>query len=697
MQVYGNSNKVSIKILSAILVTLVVAYLPVSSFHFVLKNDSFTGYFPPKFFISESLHASYLPLWDPYLNYGFPIYADMSAGFWNPITWLVAGTFGYNAYTYTLEELFYILISGIGMFYLTSYWKIVKPVRFISAISYMCCGYFVGHLQHLNWLEGAAFLPWTFFGYLLCLQRFSLKRILFAGLSFYMLLVSAHPGLIIAAFYFILSFGIGKIYVGYKSGKVQFLKKFLLSNSVLIFTILLLSLGLIISYSEIIPFITRGEKLAPGAAQAEPTTIESWISFVFPFAVSQNFPFQHLFHNDHTVRNCYIGLVMLLFLMLALVSQKNRWQYFFLITGFAFLLLSAGGIIKTFAYKWVPLIGYVRINGEFRIISLFCFILAGTIALNNHIRNGWKYDWKLRAVLNAVYVVLILTILGCTIIIIYTNESIFYDLRAQSNGESITSFLKKGIDTFSIYDCFLIQGILQLIFWSLIYRGINRRKLNLLVYACVLDLIFATLMNIPYTGVSKSTVKEFQSIIDRSPKNIPIPKLQPVTMNAMESPAVERMIGPWGWYNKQIGSVEEIAYPIAFKSTKKFFNSDLKDSADMKPYAFLENNPEASTILVKHFSPTVMDFSVSSTKNSGFILKQNIYKGWTCRVDNQTVSIDTALITFMKCQLTQGSHEIKFEFKRPVISWSLWFNFALVIVGFAFITYTIIRNRLLTL
>src|SRR6476469_7222733 len=107
MQDYINSKRQSLKTIVMFLLVLLIAYLPVSTFLFFIKNDAFNGYFPPKFFMSESIHAGYLPLWNPYINYGIPQYGDMSSGFWSPVTWLIASTVGYNAYTFTLEVLLY--------------------------------------------------------------------------------------------------------------------------------------------------------------------------------------------------------------------------------------------------------------------------------------------------------------------------------------------------------------------------------------------------------------------------------------------------------------------------------------------------------------------------------------------------------------------------------------------------------------
>lgn len=46
-----------------------VAYLPLSSFQFALKNDAFVYNFPNKYFFSECLHHGIIPWWNPYLNF----------------------------------------------------------------------------------------------------------------------------------------------------------------------------------------------------------------------------------------------------------------------------------------------------------------------------------------------------------------------------------------------------------------------------------------------------------------------------------------------------------------------------------------------------------------------------------------------------------------------------------------------------
>jgi hypothetical protein len=81
MQVNRKSSWSRPKTALFLFVVLVLAFLPVASFLFFLKNDAFNGYFPSRFFISESLRSEHFPWWNPYINFGLPQYGDMNSGF----------------------------------------------------------------------------------------------------------------------------------------------------------------------------------------------------------------------------------------------------------------------------------------------------------------------------------------------------------------------------------------------------------------------------------------------------------------------------------------------------------------------------------------------------------------------------------------------------------------------------------------
>ena len=138
---------------------LFAAYLPVFLPFFHIKNDLITQNLPTRFVISESLYSGYFPWWNPYINFGNPQYGDMNGGYWNPFLWLIAKTWGYNIWSITLEEMFYVLIGGYGIYALCKEMSFTKFTAIIAGLSYMSSGYILGHLQHFVWITGTAFFP----------------------------------------------------------------------------------------------------------------------------------------------------------------------------------------------------------------------------------------------------------------------------------------------------------------------------------------------------------------------------------------------------------------------------------------------------------------------------------------------------------------------------------------------------------
>ncbi|HTS43130.1 MAG TPA: hypothetical protein VMH01_01960, partial [Puia sp.] len=197
---------------------LIIAYLPLSSFLFSLKNDALTDNFPNKYFFSAALQSGHLPLWNPYINFGLPLYADPGFAFWHPLTWLF-GFIGYNVYLLTIEVLLYIWLAGVFMYELGKYLKHHLSVCFLMAIMYMCCGFFIGNLQHINFLTCAAFLPVAVKTFLQLQEKFTYRRLLYCALALYFLTVGGHPAIPFAAVYYLIAVFLGLIF--FKDDKKQ--------------------------------------------------------------------------------------------------------------------------------------------------------------------------------------------------------------------------------------------------------------------------------------------------------------------------------------------------------------------------------------------------------------------------------------------------------------------------------------------
>ncbi len=685
MQVYTNSNRVSIKIILFFLIVLIAAFLPIASFQFFLKNDTFNGYFPPKFFMSESIHAGHLPLWNPYINFGIPQYGDMSSGFWSPITWLIASTAGYNTYTLTLELLFYILLGGLGMYNLLSLGKINKQVKIIAGIAFMCCGYTVGHLQHFNWLSGAAFLPWCLWSYYLVLTKpFALKNAVLSAIIFYLLIASAHPGISIGAVYFFLAI---MIFYFFKNENHQpltsRLKSLSISHLVFLLLLVLLSAGMITGYLDILPHFSRGNKISLASSLANPSTAQSWISTLLPFSTVKNDAF---FNTDISMRNCYFSLTLLLFFILALLRSKTGWQKFLLYTGLAFALLASGGVFKTIAYKFLPMIGYVRLNGEFRIFALLCFILIAALELNKFIEQKNKFEGIIKWVYYSLEIILFACIITGMMKAFGSKDSFVFSMKNIISENGMAQKLKALVDAISFYDTIWVQGCIQLLLlWGIKYSLINSNW-NLLKKIVVADMIIACLLNIPYTGAGKASVAEVQAVLNKSPNGIPIPALQPIKYNDTLSAEEKGLVGDWSMYNKQIGVVKEAFYPVLLNNTDTYFKASEKNSQlsiANYPFIFTAGIITDSIVIItsydtmhyppkiKNYNPTKISLSIHSENKNNLVLLQNFYPHWYYDNTNEKIEVQKAGYNFIYAPIKAGENNITFSFEPALIKWMM--------------------------
>ncbi len=661
MQFYTNNRWRTLKTCAFFAVLLWIAYLPVSSFLFFLKNDAFTGYFPPKFFMSECLHAGYLPLWNPYINFGIPQYGDMSSGYWSPVTWIIALTTGYNAYSFTLELLLYILLAALGMYRLTGHYRLHPSLRFIAGMVYACSGYFTGHLQHFNWISGAALLPWCFHAYLLLLDGFHIRRLLSAALLFSLLLASAHPGISIAFAYLLLAYFVFHLreHAREKSAAPV---RLLIRHGWLLALILLLSAGMITGYADVLPHFVRSERLSLEEALLHPTTASSWISLLLPFATVKN---ESWFITDISMRNCYISLLLLIFLLTGLFSKKNRLQYFLLGAAVFFILLSAGGIFKTAAYRVLPLMGYVRLNGEFRIIALFCLILFSALGLQRCIQPGVPLPRTFSRICYVLSALLLLAFAGGWYLNIRSHAGILYHLQEVLAAPGIAGKLKSGIDALSTGDTLWIQALIQGFVLAGIHWSLPFRRLRLLRMVVAADLIAATLLNVPFTGAGKLPVSAIQQLIEQTPAGIPTPALQPIEQQAAAYPDTEAIIGNWSLYSKSPGTVQQAPYPIVLKNMQTFFDSDTmhRQAYLQKPFLFCTDS--LADVHLAEYDPQQIKVLIQTEKGGELILQQNTYPHWKYAVNGKEKTAATWDKSFMAAPVASGKSEIIWRF-NPV-------------------------------
>lgn len=644
-----------------------LAYLPVSSGWFFLKNDAFTGYFPPKFYMSESLQSGLLPLWNPYINFGFPQYGDMSGGYWSPITWLMASTVGYNAYTFTAEVLLYIFLGGWGMYQLGSCFSLSKYSRMVAGISFLCGGYVVGHLQHFNWLSGAAFLPWCWWSYEQLLRnncgKHQARTILLLGL----LIASAHPGIIICSGYFFLFWMIFRLVQQRRSGDWNGWH-WLKIHAILWAGIALISTGMILGYADILPHFVRGEKLDLVTSLMHPTNWKCWISGLLPLSIVKENVF---FDTDVSMRNGYMGLTVLVFLLHSILSRKTALQRFLLWMGLFFALLASGGIFKTAAYYVMPLIGYVRLNGEFRIFALICFIWIAVLELNRFMVDANAPSLKLRRIFNALSILLLCAIVLGFVQSIRNHSGLLFQWEAVVHGAGLAEQLKLVIDNLTIWDAFWLQGAVQLLLLTFIRRSVLNRKTSSLCWWVAIDLSLACLLNIPFTGVGKASLKQVDQVLQHSPKGIVRPGLQPIVQHDTATTDINDMVGHWSMYNKQIGTVRQVVYPIALKNMNAYFEENEHPGGKnylKEPFVFLLHKHPHDRLAIESYSPEKIILTVTVSRKDTLVFQQNWYPHWWVKIDQgEPVPLQAFGTAFMQTPVPAGKHTVVLRFQPKTV------------------------------
>ena len=182
----------------------------------------------------------------------------------------------------------------------------------------------------------------------------------------------------------------------------------------------------------------------------------------------------------------------------------------------------------------------------------------------------------------------------------------------------------------------------------------------------VVDMVIACLLNVPFTGAGKASVATIQSIIDKSPKGIPVPNLVPINQYDSLPTAEKEMIGDWSFYSKQPGVTQLAAYPIILTSTIKYFDSSEAfhfPALNVKPFIITE--PSAAKIV--SFSPQKIVLLVKDSSGSTPVLQQNFYLHWYYTVKGKKKPAESYKGTFMSASLSKGENTVTFSFEPRMV------------------------------
>lgn len=635
---------------AVLLLIVLVAYLPVSTFYFGLKNDAFSDNFPNKFFLTEALSLKHIPLWNPYLNYGFPIYADMGFAFYNPVTWLFA-LMGYTAYTLTAEVLLYIYLGSVFMYRLCKYVKLNNAISITVAVMYIGSGFYNGCIEYINFLTAAAFLPLVIQALLQVFNRPCFKNSFILAIAIYFVFSGGHPAIPVMLVYFVV---ILLLFLFILSPQYRTnVKKILLYLGAAILLFLLWYLPAAYSYLTVLPYYVKSHPDPQYMHTDIGFTLRSYISFLYPFSTAVN---RDVFGTVSTMRNGFFG-VMGIVCVLCSVWRSPLHTRAFLLTGVVMLLFSAGGHIKPLLYNNLPVLRFVRYNGQFRVFTIICFCLVAGFGLQRLTNIDVAYKKHIKTALRAVLALSIILLLGA---VVFNHAEIVTALHTLTTpspfAERIKLFL---LSDAGIFRC--ISTVITTVAAAFTLYAVRHNRFKLVLYITIADVCLNCLLMLPVTGVGQKTLPEIQAVYNTSPKGIPIPPLQPVKDIAKDtlSPALTGLVGDITYYNKKIGTTRLTDYPSFFTvADSLFYNKPVMDEVTRHPYLYLKHDSSTNTIQVQYFSPQIIKVKVNAANNDTLVYLQNNYPFWRAAVNGNPTPINTVYYTFMAIKVNKGVNNI---------------------------------------
>lgn len=125
------------------------------------RGDTFLYFYPYWHAAAERLRAGSIPLWNPALFMGAPFLANSQTGVLYPLNWplwLLLPT----PYAVSATILLHLMIAGWGTYRLGKRMLgLGNAAAFLAAVLFALGGYLTAQVEHVNQVQGLAWLPWV--------------------------------------------------------------------------------------------------------------------------------------------------------------------------------------------------------------------------------------------------------------------------------------------------------------------------------------------------------------------------------------------------------------------------------------------------------------------------------------------------------------------------------------------------------
>jgi len=652
----------------------VIAYLPVSSMLFSLKNDVLAIEYPVQHFMSEALRHGENPLWFNTWCMGFPLQSVLTWGIFSTPRVIIGAVLPSDVTVLHIEFLLFIMSAGWAMFsLLKAHFLSCRTLSLLLSCCYMLSGFTVGSSQWLLYLTGLTFIPVMINSSLHLLKKPSVRTAFFFGLAYFLLLTNVHIYLTFFTSYLLVLFFLICLIRSWSKKQTTREEKIKLVKFVSLAFIITLAFSAAPAYytAETIAWLERSNSLEESTSFFRSNYLhpEGLKSLVWPLSTVKIFHF----NTEGSIQNVYTGLLpLLLFLPSLLLNfcNRNKKAWALLFSAIFFLLLSFGHLIPLRGWLNVlPGMSYFRHPGVLRIFFILFFILyLGYSYRNLSLTDVIKPGSAIRKT-----IIISLMILGLLMLaVILTHLKYLPGIWKGSVQESVRT-IENG-------QLVLLNSFLQFVFAVLLLLAVVKHSPNF-KWLIMAELVCNFLCCTPFYAASSSSVKAVNNLFNYQ-RGFAVQHANPYSV-----PAEIKYPGGTTWRNintfrKEVSANISMPGPLILKPVSDFLSSARKQTLQTKKLVFMNRMPaEGDSLQILEQKPAKVKVFIRVEKTSEVVLQQAYFPGWKVFYNGRPLPIVRDDYPFVHAFIPAGEGELLFTFEKKPALYSALFLHLLVLSG----------------
>lgn len=331
---------------------------------------------------ANAVRTGFLPLWSPQLFAGFPLFAEGQMSALYPIHPILYGLLPIDLAT-NYDILIQLAWVRLGTFLFARTLRLQVPSAFLTAFVFGSGGFFIAHLQHMNILTTAAWLPWLLWTWEKRALETDPKRrhLWFALLVIFSCIqwLGGQPQFafltdLLLAMYVVVRWRPQQDATSHRYSFPRYVDlKQVIPLGIALLLGVALAAGQLLPTVELATMSTRAEGLDLLASTVYPLRPIHFLMLFNPFVLGNPYP------SVSIELIGYIGFLPILLALGAPLVRRDRRVVFFLVVALTALYLGMGNQSLLYrALRHLPFFNYFRVPSRFLFWSSFAFaVLAG--------------------------------------------------------------------------------------------------------------------------------------------------------------------------------------------------------------------------------------------------------------------------------------------------------------------------------